>query len=233
MALILVFFGPPGAGKGSIAKLFQQHRGVPHLSTGDLIRAELADPDSDIAGRIRAVVESGGLVDDDTVEAILAKRIAREKLPIIIDGFPRNLRQAGRLDDFLAASGRSVTAAVFFDIPDTVIVQRLSNRRSCPVCGAVYNLLTVPPKREGVCDHDQARLIKRPDDTPEAVRRRLQVYREETSPLVDYYRERGKLVRLNAVGGPEKVYHRLLDVITDYEGCLERGGRIKHDADNE
>ncbi|MCK4593326.1 nucleoside monophosphate kinase, partial [bacterium] len=108
---------------------------------------------------------------------------------------------------------------VLFDVPDTVIVRRLSNRRSCPVCGAIYNLLTVPPKREGVCDHDGTKLVKRPDDDHETIRRRLQVYRRETSPLVDYYRGRGKLVLVDGIGGVEEVYQRLLNALARFEEC--------------
>lgn len=215
--MILVLIGPPGAGKGSIAKLLQRRRGMAHLSTGDLIRAELADPASEITDRIRATVESGGLVDDATVEGILANRIANEASSIIFDGYPRNIHQAERLGELLAEAGRTITAAVLFDVPDTLIVQRLSNRRSCPVCGAVYNLLTVPPKRGGICDHDGSKLVKRPDDDEETIRLRLQIYRRETSPLVDYYRMRGKLVQVDAVGEPEKVYQRLLKLLTPSE----------------
>lgn len=215
--MILVLFGPPGAGKGSIAKLLQRRLGMAHLSTGDLIRTELADPASEIADRIRATVESGGLVDDPTVEGILANRIADGASSIIFDGYPRNIHQAERLGELLAEAGSTITAAVLFDLPDTVIVQRLSNRRGCPVCGAVYNLLTVPPKREGICDHDGSKLVKRPDDDEETIRLRLQVYRRETSPLVDYYRMRGKLVQVDAVGEPEKVYQRLLKLLAPSE----------------
>jgi adenylate kinase len=216
--LILVLLGPPGAGKGSIAKLLELRRGMVHLSTGDMIRAELARPDSPVAERIRAVVESGGLVDDATVEEILTARIVGDASSMLLDGYPRNLRQAERLGEILADAGRKLTAAVLFEVPDAVIVQRLSNRRSCPVCGAVYNLLTVPPKVEGVCDRDGERLVARPDDDEETVRRRLELYEKETHPLVEYYRERGRLVRVDGVGEPEKVYRRLAEILAPLEG---------------
>jgi adenylate kinase len=215
--LILVLFGPPGAGKGSIAKFLELRRGMAHLSTGDLIRAELGRPDSPVADRIRAVVESGALVDDATVEEILAAKIAENAPSMLFDGYPRNLRQAERLGEILARAGRNLTAAVLFEVPDAVIVQRLSNRRSCPVCGAVYNLLTVQPKVEGVCDRDGEKLVARPDDDEPTVRRRLELYHRETSPLVEYYRERGKLVRVDGVGEPEKVYRRLVEILAPLE----------------
>jgi adenylate kinase len=211
--VILVLLGPPGAGKGSIAKLLEQRLGMAHISTGDLIRAELARPDSPIAGRIRAVVESGGLVDDATVEELLAARIAGNAPSMLLDGYPRNLRQAEHLGEILADAGRSLTAAVLIEVPDSVIVQRLSNRRSCPVCGAVYNLLTVPPKVEGVCDRDGESLVTRPDDDEKTVSHRLELYRRETGPVVEYYRERGGLVRVDGVGEPEKVYRRLEEML--------------------
>ena len=215
--MILVLLGPPGAGKGSLAKLLELRRGMTHLSTGDLIRTELARPDSPVAGRIRAVVESGALVDDATVEEILADRIAGNAPSMLLDGYPRNLRQAERLGEILAGAGRNLTAAVLFEVPDSVIIRRLTNRRSCPVCGAVYNLLTVPPKVEGVCDRDGEKLVARPDDDEQTVRRRLDLYRRETSPLAEYYRERGKLMRVDGVGEPEKVYRRLSEILVPLE----------------
>jgi len=215
--LILVLFGPPGAGKGSIAKFLESRRGMTHLSTGDLIRAELGRPDSPVADRIRSIVESGALVDDATVEEILAERIAEHAPSMLFDGYPRNLRQAERLGEILARAGRNLTAAVLFEVPDAVIVQRLANRRSCPVCGTGYNLLTDQPKVEGVCDRDGEKLVARPDDDETTVRRRLELYHRETSPLVEYYRERGKLVRVDGVGEPEKVYRRLLEILAPLE----------------
>ncbi len=217
--MILVLFGPPGAGKGSLAKLLQRRRGMTHLSTGDLIRAELTDPASEVAERIRATVESGGLVDDAIVETILARWIGGDAPSIIFDGYPRNMHQAERLGELLADAGRTLTTAVLFDVPDTVIVRRLSNRRNCSVCGAVYNLLTVPPKREGICDHDGSKLVKRPDDNVETIRRRLQVYHRETSPLVDYYRGRGKLVQVDGIGEVEEVYRSFLNALARFEEC--------------
>jgi adenylate kinase len=185
--------------------------GIVHVSTGDLIRAELADPGSRIAPRIRATVESGGLVDDETVEMILSRRLAGDEPSMVFDGYPRNVRQAERLDALLAGAGRVLTAAVLIEAPDDLIVRRLSNRRSCPVCGAVYNLLGAPPRREGVCDNDGERLVRRADDDEDTIRRRLELYRRETGPLVDYYRERGKLVREDGRGGTEEVFDRLME----------------------
>ena len=201
----LVFLGPPGAGKGTQAKELAKRTGVPHLSTGDLLR-EAVRAKSSLGEEADVYMRAGRLVPDELVVRILKDRLSRPDASagFLLDGYPRNVAQAHELERIA-----KIDRVVFFDIPEGVLVDRMTNRRSCPKCGTVYNLITRPPKVPGVCDLDGTPLVHRSDDTPDAVRTRIGVYREQTAPLLEHYRRLGVLIPLDATGTPEQVARRL------------------------
>jgi adenylate kinase len=201
----LVFLGPPGAGKGTQAKELAKRTGVPHLSTGDLLR-EAVRAMSSLGEEADVYMRAGRLVPDELVVRILKDRLSRPDASagFLLDGYPRNVAQAHELERIA-----KIDRVVFFDIPEGVLVDRMTNRRSCPKCGTVYNLITRPPKVPGVCDLDGTPLVHRSDDTPDAVRTRIGVYREQTAPLLEHYRRLGVLIPLDATGTPEQVARRL------------------------
>ncbi len=206
----VVFLGPPGAGKGTQAAQVARDLGVPHLSTGDLLRAAVAarTPLGLVAeGHMR----SGGLVPDDLVLRILHERLEQPdaRAGYLLDGFPRNLAQAEALQKFAEVDG-----VISFDVAPEQLVHRLSERRVCPKCQAVYNLSTKPPATAEKCDHDGTPLVQRPDDRPEAVTTRLRVYAEQTAPLLEYYRKRRLLRPVDASGTPDEVAARVRRVLS-------------------
>jgi len=201
----VVFLGPPGAGKGTQAAEIARELGIPHLSTGDLLRAAVAARTPlglEADGHMRA----GQLVPDDLVLRILHDRLAEPdaRTGYLLDGFPRNLAQAEALGKFA-----EVDRVVSFDISPDLLVRRLSERRVCSKCQSVYNLSTKPPKVPDRCDRDGTPLVQRPDDRPEAVTTRLKVYAEQTAPLLDFYQKRHLLRPIDASGTPDEVATRL------------------------
>ncbi len=185
----LILLGAPGAGKGTQAELLCEKLGIPQVSTGNIIRAQIKSG-TELGNRVKSIVESGALVPDSLVIELLKNRIAEEdcKSGFLLDGFPRTIPQAEALDGICA-----VDAVIEIYVPDTAIVNRMSGRRTCPACGATFHVANKPPKQEGVCDACGAGLIVRPDDDPEVVRGRLKVYHDQTEPLIAYYRARGLL----------------------------------------
>lgn len=197
----IVFLGPPGAGKGTQAKLLSSELAVPHLSTGDMLRAAVKAK-SPLGLKVEAVMGAGKLVTDELVLDLLKERLERPDAQkgCVLDGFPRTVVQAEALDRM----GR-VKRVIYFEIPDSELMGRLTERRSCPKCGRIYNLRTDPPKKAGVCDVEGAALLQRPDDTASAVETRLKVYHGETAPVLDYYREKGLLRTVRATGSVPSV----------------------------
>ncbi len=210
----LVFLGPPGAGKGTQAARLAGDLGVPHLSTGELLRAAVA-AGTPLGVEADRFMRGGHLVPDDLVVRILAERLARGDTArgFILDGFPRTRAQAEALARITA-----IDRVLDFDIPETLLLERLTERRSCPKCGTVYNLKTRPPRADSVCDRDGGPLTQRSDDRPEAVRTRFAAYRELTVPLTEYYRAQGILERIDATGPPEAVEERLRRTVTSVPG---------------
>lgn len=186
--MVVVLLGPPGVGKGTQAVRLADEIGAAHVSTGDLLRAARREG-TPLGRKAQSYMDAGEYVPDDLILDLVREhlRTLGPEAPILFDGFPRTTAQAEGLDAALEVSGRRVDAVVLFEAPDDILIKRLSGRRSCPNCGAVYNVHFQPPAQEGVCDRCGGQLVHRSDDEPETVKRRLEVYREQTAPLVSFY----------------------------------------------
>ncbi len=203
--MIAVLLGPPGAGKGTQAKRLAEKMKALHLSSGDILRAEKA-AGSELGKEAAGYMERGELVPDDLIIKMMLNRMtASDGKSIILDGFPRTLPQAEALDEGLNRHGLKIDAVVNIDVPDGEVERRMTGRRSCPTCGAVYHLEFAPPKTAGKCDKDGSDLVQRPDDTPEVVQRRLQTYHQQTQPLVDYYSRHGLVKDVDGTQSPDQV----------------------------
>lgn len=191
----MVLLGPPGAGKGTHAKILSKLYRIPHVSTGDLLRSEI-QKDTPLGKRAKLFIDSGKLVPDEVVVDIVGERLRQPDAEggFILDGFPRTVEQARALDQMLAERNTPLNLVLQFDTSEEVIVDRLSGRRACSRCGANYHVRNIPPKWEGICDVCGSPLIQRKDDAPDTVRRRLKVYQEQTAPLIAFYQRR-KLLR--------------------------------------
>ena len=200
----LIFLGPPGAGKGTLADLAVDELKLPHISTGDLFRAAVKDG-TPLGLKVKDILASGGLVPDDLTIALVRERLAQPDAARgwILDGFPRTIPQAEALEALEPAD-----KAVNFDVPDNVVVDRLSTRRVCRACGKIYNVKGMPPKKEGVCDVCGGEVYTRDDDKESSIRTRLENYRKQTEPLIAWFGGKGKLVTIDGVGGPAVVLER-------------------------
>jgi adenylate kinase len=199
----LVLFGPPGSGKGTQAKLLVQCLGIPQISTGDMLREHIQAGNA-IGREVGDVMRSGALVADETVNALVEERLARPDAAkgFILDGYPRTRQQAEELCRWLTERG--IDELVIHLLVDyNVLITRLTGRRQCPVCGTLYNLYSKPPKNDEVCDLDGAKLVIRPDDSPEVIRERLDAYERQTRPLIEFFREKGRrLLEVDASSEP-------------------------------
>jgi adenylate kinase len=204
--MILVLLGPPGAGKGTQAKLLAWQYGVPHVSTGDMFRDHTARA-TKLGRKIQAVMDAGGLVTDEITNAMVDERLSRPDLAkgFILDGYPRTTAQAEHLEDLLRSMRRSIDRVVSYEVPAEVVVARVAGRRSCAMCGALYHLGVSPPRRPGSCDRDGAGLVQRRDDKPENVRKRLEEYADKTRPLKRFYQARRLLTEIEGVGTPQAI----------------------------
>jgi adenylate kinase len=205
--MISVFLGPPGSGKGTQAKKFSAEKGIPQLSTGDMLRAAIS-AGTNLGRSAQEFMSRGALVPDDVVIGLIRERTEQSdcRNGFILDGFPRTIPQAVALDRFLDERQQPIDSAILFQIDDAVLVSRLTGRRTCVKCGAMYHVQTMRPRREGVCDQCGSELIQREDDREEVIRKRLTVYHQQTSPLVDYYSKKGILSPVDAAASPSAVF---------------------------
>lgn len=209
----LILLGPPGAGKGTQAKLLFEKFKVPHISTGDILRDEMR-VGSKLGVRVEQFVKSGELVPDEIVIEVVAKRLEKDdaQAGFILDGFPRTVNQAQELEVALAKLNISIDLVLYFATNPEVSIRRLSGRRVCKQCGRNFHLTNMPPKKEGICDACGAELFLRDDDKKETVERRLTVYEEQTASLIDYYKKIKKLQQISGNLEAQKVYTQLLEL---------------------
>jgi adenylate kinase len=209
----IVFLGPPGSGKGTQAKILEKKLGLPQVATGDLFRYNLKN-ETEVGLLAKRYMDAGELVPDEVTIRMVEERLAQEDCArgAILDGFPRNLNQAVALDAMLEPYG-GVAIAPFFQVEDEVVVERISGRRVCRNCGAVYHVIFNPPRQEGVCDLCGGELYQRDDDKPETVKNRLYVYYKQTGPLIGYYFAKGLLAEIDASLPVEEVTQKLLETL--------------------
>ncbi len=209
-----VLLGPPGAGKGTQASRLSRTYGIPHIATGDIFRANV-NGGTELGARAKSYMDAGELVPDDVVIGMVADRLREDDAAdgFLLDGFPRTVPQAEALEDQLAELGRPLDVVLRFQIGDDEVVRRIAGRRVCPECDAVYHLDVDPPDEEGVCDACGSGLVQREDDREDVVRNRLEVYREQTAPVEDFYEERDLLRDVDALGDPDEVSAEALSIL--------------------
>ncbi|HEV8592614.1 MAG TPA: adenylate kinase [Pyrinomonadaceae bacterium] len=210
MSKIIVLIGAPGAGKGTQARLLQERKGIPQISTGDMFR-EMKTLDTPLAREVQAIMASGKLISDDITYKIVRERTSRDdcKNGYILDGYPRTAVQAEQLEELASEQGNEIHA-IEVDVPKDELMRRLTGRRSCPVCGEIYNIYSKPPKRDGFCDlHPDTKLVHRADDNEKSVKTRLDTYEENTKPLLEYYENTGRLKKVDGTGEVEDIYSEL------------------------
>jgi adenylate kinase len=208
--LNLVLLGPPGAGKGTQAERLVTDFDLPYFATGDILRAAVAD-ETELGKEAKSFMDKGELVPDELICRVIMERIDTPAAEdgFLLDGFPRTVPQADTLEGALGRRSRKLTAVLLIDAPDDEVVRRISGRRVCVKNGHVYHVDYDPPKHEGVCDQDGSRLIQRDDDKPETVEKRLSVYHDQTTPLIDYYEQRGLLRRFDGARSPSEVHDHI------------------------
>ncbi len=211
----VVIMGPPGAGKGTQAKRLLERFDMVHLSSGDILRAERA-AGSELGEKLKSHMDAGELVPDEIVVEIMAGAIARQDADkgVLLDGFPRTVAQAEALDKQLEQLGLALEAVLLIEADESLLVDRITGRRSCPDCGRVYHVKNIPPAEEGVCDACETELVQRDDDTEEVVRRRLSAYRSQTEPVIEYYAADGrKIIRLDGGAPLEEVAEQAAEAL--------------------
>ena len=210
----VVMLGAPGAGKGTQAKMIATKYNVPHISTGDIFRANIKEG-TELGKKAKSYMDQGLLVPDELVVDLVVDRLQQEdcKDGYILDGFPRTIPQAEALDSALGKLNTKLDFALDIDVADDFIVKRMGGRRACLGCGATYHIVNIPPKKEGICDTCGAELVLRDDDKPETVEKRLAVYHEQTQPLIDYYKNSGILVTLDGTKDMNEVFSNICSVL--------------------
>ena len=210
----IIMLGAPGAGKGTQAKKIAAKYDIPHISTGDIFRANIKNG-TELGNKAKTYMDQGLLVPDELVVDLVVDRVQQDdcKNGYVLDGFPRTIPQAEALDKALAALGDKVDYAIDVNVPDENIVNRMGGRRACVGCGATYHLVYAPTKKEGICDVCGGELILRDDDKPETVQKRLGVYHEQTQPLIDYYKNQGILREVDGSVDMEDVFKEILNIL--------------------
>ncbi|MBO6113391.1 MAG: adenylate kinase [Lachnospiraceae bacterium] len=210
----IIMLGAPGAGKGTQAKMIAQSYKLPHISTGDIFRANIKEG-TDLGKEAKTYMDEGKLVPDELTVRILLDRVAKGdcKDGYVLDGFPRTIPQAEVLEKELEKLGDKVDYAINVDVPDENIINRMSGRRACLKCGATYHIKHVPPKKEGICDVCGSELVLRDDDKPETVKKRLDVYHEQTQPLIEFYTKRDVLKTVNGNADPKDVFAAIKEIL--------------------
>lgn len=210
----IIMLGAPGAGKGTQAQKIADKYQIPHISTGDIFRANLKEG-TELGKKAKAYMDQGLLVPDELTVDLVIDRINQKDCAngYVLDGFPRNIPQAESLAKALDASGDHIDYAINIEVPDEAIIARMSGRRACVNCGATYHVIHIPTKVEGICDRCGSKLILRDDDKPETVKKRLVVYHEQTKPLIDYYTKEHVLVEVDGTQDMEAVFQNIVDVL--------------------
>ena len=210
----IIMLGAPGAGKGTQAKQIAGKYNIPHISTGDIFRANIKNG-TDLGKKAKEYMDQGLLVPDELTCDLVMDRISHDdcKNGFVLDGFPRTIPQAEALDEALKKIGESMDFAINVDVPDSHIVKRMSGRRACLGCGATYHVVAIPPKKEGICDICGAELVLRDDDKPETVQKRLDVYHEQTQPLIEYYDKQGILKTVDGTMQMEDVFAGIVSIL--------------------
>ena len=211
----LALLGPPGAGKGTQAKAIVDRFGIPHISTGDILRAAVKN-ETPTGLKAKSYMDAGELVPDDVVVAIVAERLAEADCGggFLLDGFPRTLAQAESLDSMLSEAGKALDKVVYFDVSEEAVVERLSGRRMCRGCDANYHVTYIPTEKPGVCDKCGGQLYQRDDDKEETIRERLRVYQESTAPLIQYYEGQGSSARIPSDGSVNEIREAVMQALS-------------------
>ncbi len=206
----IVFLGPPGAGKGTQAKKIVEKFGIPQISTGDMLR-EAVKEGTELGKKAKEYMDKGALVPDEVVIGIVKERLARPDCDkgFILDGFPRTIPQAEALDRVVEELGKTINYVIALEVDDDELIERLSGRRTCKSCGAMFHVKFNPPAKEGVCDKCGGELYQRDDDREETIKNRLKTYKEQTAPLIDYYRSRGNFHAIQASGDIDEIFSRI------------------------
>lgn len=216
--LNLLFFGPPGAGKGTIAKEVSKHYNIPHISTGDMLREAVASG-SELGKKVKSILDSGQLVPDEIMLDVIKDRLIKEdvKKGFILDGFPRTLPQAEALEKILNELSNPITGIIYFEVDEETIVKRITSRRICPKCGKIYNTITLKPKVDNKCDICGVDLIQRDDDKEEVVRDRYKVYMEKTYPVIEFYKKYNHFFTVDGSGTVEIVTKKVFNILEAIE----------------
>ena len=210
----IIMLGAPGAGKGTQAKKIAEKYGVPHISTGDIFRANIKNG-TELGQKAKTYMDQGLLVPDELTVALVIDRIQNEdcKNGFVLDGFPRTIPQAEALDEALKGLGEAMDYAIDVDVPDENIINRMSGRRACLDCGATYHIVTIPTKVEGICDACGSKVVLREDDKPETVQKRLEIYHAQTQPLIDYYKKQNILKTVDGTQPMEAVFDAIVGIL--------------------
>lgn len=210
----IIMLGAPGAGKGTQAKMIADKYGVPHISTGDIFRANIKNG-TPLGKEAKEYMDQGLLVPDELTVKLLLDRVAKDDCQngYVLDGFPRTIPQAEVLDSALAKLDENIDFAINVDVPDENIINRMSGRRACLDCGATYHVISIPPKAEGICDTCGSALVLRDDDQPDTVKNRLKVYHDQTQPLIDYYEAKGVLKTVDGTIPMEEVFAAIVAIL--------------------